>query len=967
MKSRCCFVGLVAGWCVVLTIASCPWTSGPTDTPDKVQCADGSFVLDYSCEQGGHGQRIKCPPNLPTMCELNETQACGGGLEHCCTLAPEYCHQGERPCGFEGRIARIGGAFGGVWDRPLSPVPGVPHYFRSMVTSGSSTDGIDLEVHLIEPGFNGFRHVAEEKVRLYDSFAVFLSGSLVFHHEQAGETINVTAGDALFISRFATYTMHHGYGEADLASDRPVVCTFLVFQRRRGEGPQLPSENTMELFAGAARARVEVPSLGADWYYRRVVATSNPGASQQMTLFATLAGSSIRGSPPSHRSAGATAFSTQYVVVVNGDPPVLTSSGGESFSMRPGDAVVVEPGSEVVTDLRRTGLVLLIGAVAGQPHREWVCPWVAGPTETSNKTLCADGTYVFDHMCAVGGHGPTVRCPHGSDVMCAWNESEACGGGADYCCAASASACPSGARPCQSWPNLPNSKWAYPGNMGQRYRDQQSESISRVAVMLGWYASIVCGRRFVSGRPASDIFSSEFQTGSWDDVAASAKATDLNITIDDVGKRVICSATSAGGLPLSLMARHSSRSFGCVWPSIYAGVDPTGTAQAAIDSLRISQGTFVEAASSAPEALLDFSRAIFASNESVALLVYEAGYLVHEEYGTSSVQTMDRDMPWYGMGLAKSIAAILPGIREMEGAMSLHDLAHCPELTAMERSRWNLTVWNLMSMRGGRPLAAEDQQYQLNSDVKKMLHSTVYDMANFATMASASYPPGVTPEEGGQQEFYYSSGQTAVHSRELRYTFPDTLAGQQEYSVYPWSHLFARIQAPSFVYEADAVGTFVAASSAWASARDWLKLGVLMLQQGDWDGQSVVPADHVSEIVRPWALSSSSFYGAGWWPLGELLQEAHPGSPSWYMGLGTWGQYVLVCPALEIVIVRLGTSYMNSPFPALADAFLQAVLASNATTIARPPVVDGAVRCTGVLSQALLLVACLTWAFAMWV
>jgi len=79
------------------TTEACPWQSGNTDSNNKVLCTDGAYVTNWQCGKGGHGQRLKCPPNAPKMCA---SKVCGAGMDHCCEAACDVnpAHGGERPC-----------------------------------------------------------------------------------------------------------------------------------------------------------------------------------------------------------------------------------------------------------------------------------------------------------------------------------------------------------------------------------------------------------------------------------------------------------------------------------------------------------------------------------------------------------------------------------------------------------------------------------------------------------------------------------------------------------------------------------------------------------------------------------------------------------------------------------------------------------------------------------------------------
>jgi len=70
----------------------CPWLTAHTEASPYAKCNDGSF--SWTCVNGGRGQRIKCPPSHPQMCD---NLGCGGGKDYCCE---KNCDGkgGPRPC-----------------------------------------------------------------------------------------------------------------------------------------------------------------------------------------------------------------------------------------------------------------------------------------------------------------------------------------------------------------------------------------------------------------------------------------------------------------------------------------------------------------------------------------------------------------------------------------------------------------------------------------------------------------------------------------------------------------------------------------------------------------------------------------------------------------------------------------------------------------------------------------------------
>lgn len=81
------------------------------------------------------------------------------------------------------------------------------------------------------------------------------------------------------------------------------------------------------------------------------------------------------------------------------------------------------------------------------------------------------------------------------------------------------------------------------------------------------------------------------------------------------------------------------------------------------------------------------------------------------------------------------------------------------------------------------------------------------------------------------------------------------------------------------------------------NARDMARIGQLLLQNGQWRGRELLPADFVERITTP--LPQARFYGHGLW-----MDPDH--STPFYFLQGHQGQYVIVMPSEELVVVRLG-------------------------------------------------------------
>lgn len=80
------------------------------------------------------------------------------------------------------------------------------------------------------------------------------------------------------------------------------------------------------------------------------------------------------------------------------------------------------------------------------------------------------------------------------------------------------------------------------------------------------------------------------------------------------------------------------------------------------------------------------------------------------------------------------------------------------------------------------------------------------------------------------------------------------------------------------------------------NARNFAKLGLLMLNNGKWNDQQLVPERFVSEMTKP---VGQPFYGLSTW-----LALEH--EPSYYWFSGHLGQYIINVPEHNMIVIRLG-------------------------------------------------------------
>ena len=88
-----------------------------------------------------------------------------------------------------------------------------------------------------------------------------------------------------------------------------------------------------------------------------------------------------------------------------------------------------------------------------------------------------------------------------------------------------------------------------------------------------------------------------------------------------------------------------------------------------------------------------------------------------------------------------------------------------------------------------------------------------------------------------------------------------------------------------------------------SNARDFARLGMLMLDSGRWKGNEIIPRNYFEASVKPCLITDETgkpcdYYGYQWW--------IDPDEPGIFYARGILGQYIIVIPSKNLVIVRLG-------------------------------------------------------------
>ncbi|MGB1284668.1 MAG: serine hydrolase domain-containing protein, partial [Polaribacter sp.] len=270
-----------------------------------------------------------------------------------------------------------------------------------------------------------------------------------------------------------------------------------------------------------------------------------------------------------------------------------------------------------------------------------------------------------------------------------------------------------------------------------------------------------------------------------------------------------------------------------------------------------------------------------ASNQTRAVVVVYKDQIIAERYGDG----FNKNSKLLGWSMTKSITGTLFGILQHQGKIHIQDKAPIDAWKNDERN--TITIHNLLQMNSGLEW---DEDYNTISDVSKMLF-----LERDMTQQQMYKPLVGKPNE----TWNYSSGTTNLLSRILRNQFKT----HQEYLDFWYSSLIDKIAMNSMIIEADLSGNYVGSSYGWATPRDWAKLGILYLHDGNWNGIQLFTKEWVKYATTP-TPTSNGWYGAQIW---LNAGSRYPDVPkNMYSFNGYKGQNVFVLPSQELVIVRMG-------------------------------------------------------------
>lgn len=274
-----------------------------------------------------------------------------------------------------------------------------------------------------------------------------------------------------------------------------------------------------------------------------------------------------------------------------------------------------------------------------------------------------------------------------------------------------------------------------------------------------------------------------------------------------------------------------------------------------------------------------------ALGETHALLVVQNGRLAFERYG----EGFDAGSTHHSWSEAKSITQALIGLLVKDGKIDIAAPADVPEWKGGARAA--ITLDQLLHMSSGLKFIEDYAPNGGPSDVIAMLFNEGKDdVAAYAAAQPLAHPPG--------SFWSYASGTTNIISRCAARAIG---AYGPDFESFMRARLFDPIGIKSAQPKFDKAGTFIGSSYCFMTARDFARFGLLYARDGVWEGRRLLPEGWVDYARTPTfqqAGVTDARYGAQWW-----LDFGGPGS---FSANGYDGQFTLILPDRDVIIVRHG-------------------------------------------------------------
>jgi CubicO group peptidase (beta-lactamase class C family) len=267
-----------------------------------------------------------------------------------------------------------------------------------------------------------------------------------------------------------------------------------------------------------------------------------------------------------------------------------------------------------------------------------------------------------------------------------------------------------------------------------------------------------------------------------------------------------------------------------------------------------------------------------------SMLISYRGKLLFESY----YRRGRANFPHYQMSITKSYTALAVGRAMQLGLLKMEDLdkpvvSLLKELdtTKLVPGADTITLAQAMQMGSGIRLAKEKE--------KELMKNPAQLKGLGELQAYLQHTDPIPPMP---REFKYQEPDTAIAMQVVNAVVPN---GAEEFIK---TELLGRLGITQYHWEHAISGLPKSAAGSSILSRDMLKFGQLILNQGKWKGEQLIPEAYLARATTPSQINER--YGFFWW-----VEDFTVGGKTYhsFQGRGAGGQFIFMFPELDLVAV----------------------------------------------------------------
>jgi CubicO group peptidase (beta-lactamase class C family) len=271
--------------------------------------------------------------------------------------------------------------------------------------------------------------------------------------------------------------------------------------------------------------------------------------------------------------------------------------------------------------------------------------------------------------------------------------------------------------------------------------------------------------------------------------------------------------------------------------------------------------------------------------KTIAFLVLKNDTVMYEQYKTPYNEHSLSN----SFSMAKSIVSVLVGIAHKEGLIKDLDTPvyeYLPEFKEGEKAK--ITIRHCLMMASG--LNFQEEYAGPFNHTTESYYGT--NLRRLIRKLKVVTPPGKVHNYKGSDPLILSFILNKVTKKTLSEYMSEKL----------WTPLNATDNA---LWSLDTKnGDEKSYCCVNSNARDFARIGLLYLHKGNWKGRQLVDTSYVEQSLKPLTLpdekgETAEYYGYMWWLMNYKNEKV-------FYARGILGQFIIIVPAKNIVIVRLG-------------------------------------------------------------